>query len=247
MRSETELRDGMWNDLIDRDLNLLIDGKPPFNDDLAPLESFVITLTDFAEVPVPPEFIEYHASEAATRIQPGYNPTIPSPLPRRRKLMFTLKRRVAAAATSLMMIIGMTGVAWAADSAVPGDWNYGIDRALEAIGIGNGGADERLTELAISNGEENPGRSQSPWSKDSVISDDESSAASDEPGGLANAAATVSKITPGSENANQTRVAVSTLLAYLASTGEIDGQTVADYAKQIRPENAGKPAETGKP
>ena len=57
MRSETALRDDMWNELIDRDLNLLIDGKPPFNEDLAPLESFVISLADFAEVPVKPELI----------------------------------------------------------------------------------------------------------------------------------------------------------------------------------------------
>lgn len=266
MRSETALRDGMWNDLIDRDLNLLIERKPPFNEDLALLESFVISLTDFADVPVSPEFVEYHVSEAATRVQSVNSPTIPSSLPRSRRLMFRLKRRVTAAATSLMMVVGMTGVAWAADSAVPGDWNYGIDRALEAIGIGAGGAEERLTELALSAGEENPGRSESGPGPASAISQDESAAGADV-AGLTKAAATVAEITTGSEQANETRAAVSTLLAYLASTGEIDSQMVADYAKQFRseneipgsqrpseapgaekrPENDGPPAESGKP
>ncbi len=236
MRSETALRDGMWNELIDRDLNLLIDGKAPLNEDLAPLESFVISLAGFAEVPVKPEFVEYHASEAANRVQPGDNETIASRRPRSRILMFTLKRRVTAAATSLMMVVGMTGVAWAADSAVPGDWNYGINSALEAIGIGAGGAEERLTVLAVSGGEENAGRSESASGPDSANSQDESAAGADVTG-LTNAAATVAEITAGSGQANETRTAVSTLLAYLASTGEIGGQIVADYAKQLRPEN----------
>ena len=99
-----------------------------------------------------------------------------------------------------------------------------------------------------------------------MISQDGSGVASDV-AGLTRAAATVAEITAGSEQANEARAAVSRLLAYLASTGEIDGQIVADYAKQFRPEhvipgsqrseeapgaenrpeNAGKPAETGKP
>jgi hypothetical protein len=38
----------------------------------------------------------------------------------------------------------MSGVAVAANRAAPGDALYGIDRALEKIGIGAGGAQERL-------------------------------------------------------------------------------------------------------
>jgi hypothetical protein len=44
------------------------------------------------------------------------------------------------------MVVGMTGVAAAADSAAPGDPLYGLDRALERIGIGAGSAAERLEE-----------------------------------------------------------------------------------------------------
>ncbi len=37
----------------------------------------------------------------------------------------------------------------ASDSAAPGDWNYGIDLALEVAGIGAGGEGERLHELEV--------------------------------------------------------------------------------------------------
>jgi len=264
MKVDTPLRDGMWSELIDRDLNLLIEGKPPFNEDLAPLESFVVSLCEFADVPVSPEFVRDHAAKAAANMQLVKSANANSRLTGSRRLAFALRRRVGAAATSLMMIVGMTGVAWAADSAVPGDWNYGIDRALEAIGIGAGGAEERLTELTLLSGEKNSGRSESAPGPASANSQDQP-AGSAGAAGPTNAAATVAEITAGSEQANETRAAVSTLLDHLA--GGIDGQMGADYAKQFRPENvipgsqrpedasgaqnrpenAAKPAETGKP
>ena len=147
MRSETAFHTGMWSELIDRDLDLLIDGIQSFNDDLAPLESFVNSLGSFDVTAPSAEFLEYHAAEAAAAVQTGQATVAGTGLTPGRRLAFGLKRRVAAGATSLMMIVGMTGVAWASDSAVPGDWNYGIDRALEAVGIGAGGAKERLQEL----------------------------------------------------------------------------------------------------
>jgi hypothetical protein len=46
----------------------------------------------------------------------------------------------------VLMVAGMTGVAAAADAASPGHGLYGLDRALERIGIGAGGAEERIEE-----------------------------------------------------------------------------------------------------
>ena len=143
MRSGTAFRQGMSSDLVDRDLDLVIDGIQPFNDDLAPLESFVNSLGSFADIAPSPEFLEYHAAEAAATAQTP--PAAPVGTGGRRP-GFGLRRRGLAGATSLMMILGMTGVAWASDSAVPGDWNYGIDRALESMGIGAGGAEERIQD-----------------------------------------------------------------------------------------------------
>jgi hypothetical protein len=257
VRSETALRDDMWNELIDRDLDRLIDGKQPLNDDLALLESFVNSIGNFGAVTPSPEFIEYQAARAAETAQARHVTATEIPFSTGRRLALTLKRRVAAGATSLMMIVGMTGIAWASDSAVPGDWNYGIDRALESIGIGAGGAGERLQELATiredgrSRGAEpasQPGQNPVTAPDDAVV-------------GLENAAATVVEITQGSQRAGEVREGVSALLAYLANTEAADGSTISEIAQQFkqaqgpsksqrpdvnpgeqrRPEQAGKP------
>ncbi len=65
----------------------------------------------------------------------------------------SLRRRlVAIAAASATFITGNLGVAMAADSAVPGDLLYGIDRAYEKlselIGLSDDHTDERLAEAA---------------------------------------------------------------------------------------------------
>lgn len=52
-------------------------------------------------------------------------------------------------ALSVLMVIGLAGVAVASDEAAPGDFLYGIDRALERIGVNNGGVGERLSEASI--------------------------------------------------------------------------------------------------
>lgn len=56
------------------------------------------------------------------------------------------RRRVSAAvAVAAVSVFGVAGVA-AADEAAPGDPMYSVDRALEDIGILDGGTDERLDE-----------------------------------------------------------------------------------------------------
>jgi hypothetical protein len=58
------------------------------------------------------------------------------------------RRLVAAAAVAGAMLVGGAGMAAAADGAAPGDALYGLDRALEDLGIGDGGAGERYDEAA---------------------------------------------------------------------------------------------------
>lgn len=227
MRSGTTFRKGMSSDLIDRDLDLVIDGIQPFNDDLAPLESFVNSLGSFADIAPSPEFVEYHAAEAAATAQTRPPTTVGTG---GRKSGFGLRRRVVASATSLMMILGMTGVAWASDSAVPGDWNYGIDRALESIGIGAGGAEERIQELAAIADSGHP-RGAEPASQ---TGQSPTAAPDDRVVGPEHAAATVAEITQGSPRASDIRGAVSALLAYLADTESAERPNISELAQQFK-------------
>ena len=142
--------DEIWTDLIDRDIEALIAGDRPANDDLSPLDGFITALNSFGSITPPSEFIESHAALAAASVRESLPPAPPpTPARRTRRIVLGAKRRLVAVMASVAMISGMTGVAWASDSAVPGDWNYGIDLALEAIGIGAGGAEERLAELGV--------------------------------------------------------------------------------------------------
>jgi uncharacterized membrane protein YgcG len=54
--------------------------------------------------------------------------------------------RLATAGLTAVLLTGLAGVAQAADAAAPGDNLYGLDRALEGIGINDGGINERLDE-----------------------------------------------------------------------------------------------------
>jgi len=69
------------------------------------------------------------------------------PEPSRRS--FRLGPRLAGALAALLTVSSVSGAAIAADSAVPGDALYGLDRALERVGIGDGGLAERLQEAGV--------------------------------------------------------------------------------------------------
>jgi hypothetical protein len=59
------------------------------------------------------------------------------------------RRAVLASVVATVGVVGLGGTAVAANSAVPGDALYGLDQALEVIGIGNGGTAERLDEASV--------------------------------------------------------------------------------------------------
>lgn len=64
-------------------------------------------------------------------------------------MLTNVKRKIAvAAAGGVLLAVGTSGLAVAADGAVPGDLLYGVDLALEKLGVGSGGATERLQEAS---------------------------------------------------------------------------------------------------
>ncbi len=65
----------------------------------------------------------------------------------RSEWMARMAPRVAVGALALiMLVVSSTGLDFATNGAKPGDMLYGLDRAAEVLGIGDGGANERIAE-----------------------------------------------------------------------------------------------------
>lgn len=118
--------------LTDSDIELLLSGSTTQSHDLADLEVFIHSLRTETDLPRDP-------GQMATALAATTRVTRRSP----RRAM----RRVVALAASVAVLFALSGVAMAADDAVPGDFLYGLDRALELIGMGDGGVDERIIEF----------------------------------------------------------------------------------------------------
>jgi hypothetical protein len=133
MRWISDLRDRRSKDTIGEfEIELLLRGTPTISEDLADLEVFVASLSGQVERPAD---VGYMATALAATARASRR----SPRP--------ALRRIMALAASVAVLFALSGVAMAADGAVPGDLLYGVDRAMERIGIGDGGVDERIVEF----------------------------------------------------------------------------------------------------
>jgi len=149
MRRADVVSTDRFEQIVDRDIEVIIAGGTPANTDLLQLRPFVASLRSLAGSPVPADFIAFHSAESAAAVERRRAERSASSSPNGvEPLFFRVRRRVTAAGAGIAMLLATTGMAWAADGAVPGDWNYGLDRALEAVGIGAGGQAERLAEQA---------------------------------------------------------------------------------------------------
>ena len=122
----------------DREIEYLLTRQA--RDDSDPLTSALATLDlERLEISVDDRAADFAATASrlarrakpATTIRPARSRVVP---------------RLATAALSAVLLVGLAGVAEAADAAAPGDTLYGLDRALEQVGINDGGLDERLDE-----------------------------------------------------------------------------------------------------
>jgi hypothetical protein len=137
----------------------------------------------------------------------------------------------AAAAVIGMAALGLStaGAAAASESTVPGDPLYGLNRALENVGIGDGGLDERLEEAKIlaERGDEEDAIEHAAES----LEEEGDQASADE---LRKAAEAV--LSEGSEQSLEVRTAVAEMLQFMADTdleGRDFGQAVAERARAI--------------
>ena len=151
-----------------------------------------------------------------------------------RFLVTSLRRRAATVTVAATVFLGGTsGLAVAANGAMPGDALYGVDRALESVGIGAGGQQERLVEAdaLIVKGDVVAGLRHAAEAFDTPATDGSTTQVLMEAADRVRAAGTASS-SPTGERA-------TALLAYLSeNAGDIDGQHVAQLAVQIgRPDD----------
>jgi len=152
-----------------------------------------------------------------------------------------LRPRLATALTLVFLLSGLTGVAFAADGAAPGDALYGLDRALERIGIGNGAAAERIAEAQALFQEGLVSEAIAHAAGAIGESDDGNpgEAASDAADALLGAADAVTSTDEG--KADAVRASVAEMLTWMAAnasseeplTGSEFGEMVAGFAKGI--------------
>ena len=157
---------------------------------------------------------------------PTRRPVSTSRRPRRR-----LSRVLAIPALAMILLIGTTGLAFASDSSAPGDALYGIDRALELVGIGTGGVQERIAEaekLALDGDAE--AALEHVGNAMNETDNEEAGEA------LLETAERLRSNPNGSENANLVRDELADMLEWMATTSETGsafGQGVADRARDL--------------
>lgn len=142
------------------------------------------------------------------------------------KLMSSRPAKVLTIA--VVMAVGMTGAAFAANGAAPDDLLYGLDQAMERVNILDGGANERADE-ALAQAEVN------------LSGAVESAAEAAEEAGSQEAAdalreAAVSVAAEGDEASDEIRERVAGLLVALADqidNGGVVGSDIAELARAI--------------
>jgi hypothetical protein len=138
---------GKLERLNDDDVERLLTGTS--NDgDLSDLRSVIDVLRAGVNDTVSESVIgEYVDATVTAALRPSERSKRSIPLPTPRHVRLLRRPAVVGFISMLTLVVGMSGVAWAANSSKPGDSFYSLDRAFEAIGIGNGGAAERFSEI----------------------------------------------------------------------------------------------------
>jgi hypothetical protein len=130
------------------DTENVLRGHRPQSADAAHLESAIAALRSRAHGTVDDSAVAAMASLLAeAALEPTRATRVPaSRLARPRSATPWRRRASIVGLAALLASAGLAGTAAAADGAAPGDALYGIDRALEVVGIDNGGSTERLVE-----------------------------------------------------------------------------------------------------
>jgi hypothetical protein len=133
---------------IDQDIEKLLSGGVPAEPEIAALEGFIGTLRSLRPEQQPDGHVSQLVAQAASLARKAETASV-TQLEARPRRRHSIRLAPVAAALSGVLVMGMTSVAMAADGAAPGDFLYGVDRALEKMGVGDGGIHERITEAGV--------------------------------------------------------------------------------------------------
>ena len=221
---------GKLDRLRDDEVEQLLDGTY-VDPDLVDLSGALDALRSSADPIVTEDAIARYVSNAVpTTLRPSRRVRRSIPLPKSRQVRVLRRPAVVGAISALTLIVGMSGVAWAANGSKPGDSLYGIDRAFEAIGIGDGGSAERLSEIrALFDA------GDLALMLDSVNSVIPGNGAATESAADALKAAAQSVANRGSTASSGTLLAFSELLDYLSTNLDgVDAAEISNFAGHIR-------------
>ena len=231
--------------LSDGDIELLLSGAIPDSDEAGQLVVFVDLIRAEGAIGSPPgTTVARVAREAALAAGSAALPDAETGDRRVRPRAGWRLRPQLAVAAAAVLLVSVSGVAVAANGAAPGDALYGIDRALEKIGIGDGQAEERLDEAnaLLSEGEvEVALRHATNALQDVAEAPTRSNDAENARVALEDAAGNLAN--DGDSNMVKVKANVSNLIDYLRANigervgddGKDFGQGVADLARAISP------------
>lgn len=227
--------------VLDREIELLLTGTPVEDGRLSDLVPVVEMIRKQWTLAPTESEIAHFASSAASVVKMMQRratalTTVP---PRRLSPRLGPTWRLAAVAFAVLLMSGTAGIAMAADDAVPGDALYGLDRALERVGIGSGSTEERLDEAVVMAAQGRSGEAlQHAIEALSRQGGDASEAAV---GALTNAVENLVDTEDTADAATAASIRVTALLTYIADNIGIDvgtdgrefGQGVAQLARDI--------------
>ncbi|MFN3866002.1 MAG: hypothetical protein ACK4MD_04720 [Demequina sp.] len=232
------------DEFTERDLDALFSGRAVRDPRLGDLAAAVAVLRSTSTA----EPSQGAVAEMALAMSRAAAASVTVPAPRRApRRAPALSRRLAAVAAAVGVFgIGVAGAA-AADGAAPGDRLYGLDRALERIGINDGGAQERLAEVRslVDRGDVDAALAHAEEATQDMDPDATQS--------LRTAAGAIASA--GSARSSDVREQVAAMLMWMVDTdleGREFGHGVAERARAIgagpgRPDNAGPSTDTARP
>jgi hypothetical protein len=135
--------------IADEEIDRLISHQIATDPELADLAAFLTELRgEFISEPSPAEVERLARSAGAiVRSQPASVRT--STQPQWPRSLLTVLRTSSAMAVSILALVVFSGLGLAANAAVPGDFLYGLDLAMEKVGIGAGSLQERTSEAQV--------------------------------------------------------------------------------------------------